>query len=712
MDAKPFRPPRRFGVANNENIPPAKQAIHQRHKSTGNLRGQPTLMANTAVSQVASKRPVFADKSNNSFRTTITSVPDESPEVVRIQVNKAQSPELVKIQLNTAQENPILARGAQKDAFLRPAQRPSSKGNTFLPSAQTTAYIQPLTTGVAPHAPSQAASKPPKRVSTSIYTDNDDNNSSRPTTADSGTVVTHHIEAADAVRATSTVFPRKPRHYQSQPALKSTQQKQQQVASLLDTDIKTLASWEPLSAAKNIIEDDVAQTPYLDAVEELSPEQCRPVLHPRKIDSSLSIRDPESEPESRSESVVHNINYQDECLISASDLLEPELSDPEDEDFYEIDQGYTTSHTYRSTDDAVHPDVGDLLEPEAEHSVTVTVMDAPKFSKLILDEIEDARVHVEKNRTTEEVEDERWDISMVAEYGDEIFAYMKEMEIALLPSPHYMDIQTEIQWSMRSVLMDWVIQVHGRFNLLPETLFLAVNFIDRFLSVKVVSLGKLQLVGATALFLAAKYEEINCPSVQEIVYMVESSYSVDEILKAERYMLSMLNFDLGFPGPMSFLRRISKADDYDLETRTLAKYFLEVTIMDERFVACPPSFLAAGSHCLSRLILEKGKWTTEHVHYSGYTFAQLEPMINMILECCTIAKKHHQAVYEKYSDKRYKRCANYVESQLKSGFYLEPPQSLVSAPNGRYETLPPTWGPSTAPPYERSYVRMPIPLQG
>lgn len=163
---------------------------------------------------------------------------------------------------------------------------------------------------------------------------------------------------------------------------------------------------------------------------------------------------------------------------------------------------------------------------------------------------------------------------------------------------------------MRSVLMDWVIQVHGRFNLLPETLFLAVNFIDRFLSVKVVSLGKLQLVGATALFLAAKYEEINCPSVQEIVYMVESSYSVDEILKAERYMLSMLNFDLGFPGPMSFLRRISKADDYDLETRTLAKYFLEVTIMDERFVACPPSFLAAGSHCLSRLILEKGKWVS------------------------------------------------------------------------------------------------------
>lgn len=171
-----------------------------------------------------------------------------------------------------------------------------------------------------------------------------------------------------------------------------------------------------------------------------------------------------------------------------------------------------------------------------------------------------------------------------------------------------MDNQAEIQWSMRSVLMDWLVQVHHRFGLLPETLFLCVNYIDRFLSCKIVSLGKLQLVGATAIFVAAKYEEINCPSVQEIVYMVDGGYTVDEILKAERFMLSMLQFELGWPGPMSFLRRISKADDYDLESRTLAKYFLEITIMDERFVGSPPSFAAAGAHCLARMMLKKGNW--------------------------------------------------------------------------------------------------------
>jgi len=285
-------------------------------------------------------------------------------------------------------------------------------------------------------------------------------------------------------------------------------------------------------------------------------------------------------------------------------------------------------------------------------------------------ELANAKAFVEATRTPEDVEDEEYDTSMVAEYGDEIFAYMKDLEVRMAPNPRYMDQQQEIQWSMRSVLIDWVVQVHQRFNLLPETLFLTINYIDRFLSCKIVSLGKLQLVGATALFVAAKYEEVNCPTIQEIIYMVDGGYSVDELLKAERFMLSMLQFELGWPGPMSFLRRISKADDYDLETRTLAKYFLEVTIMDERFVGCTPSFLAAGAHCMARLMLRKGDWGLAHVHYSGYTYTQLRQLLIAMLDCCEDARKHHMAVFEKYTDKRFKRASTYVETEVSKGFQL------------------------------------------
>jgi hypothetical protein len=255
-----------------------------------------------------------------------------------------------------------------------------------------------------------------------------------------------------------------------------------------------------------------------------------------------------------------------------------------------------------------------------------TMVIYPKFTAGTKRQILQAKEIVEASLTEEDILDDFYDSSMVPEYSTEIFLYMRQKEVlallaslitqltlthikvSMLPVADYMANQTEIQWSMRAVLMDWLVQVHFRFALFPETLYLCVNYIDRFLSRKIVSLGKLQLVGATALFIAAKYEEITAPSVQEIVYMVDGGYTVDEILKAERYMLTILNFELGWPGPMSFLRRVSKADDYDLETRTVAKYFIELTIMDERFVCTPPSFAAAGAHCLARLMLRKGCW--------------------------------------------------------------------------------------------------------
>ncbi|KAF1918440.1 cyclin-like protein [Ampelomyces quisqualis] len=340
----------------------------------------------------------------------------------------------------------------------------------------------------------------------------------------------------------------------------------------------------------------------------------------------------------------------------AKSLDREEYWEEEDEEEYYDFDGHTTVRSFRSRGDNTTGGVTQVL--------------APRTTAKTQRELDAARLYVEANRSQEDVEDEQWDTSMVAEYGDEIFEYMHALEERMKPNALYMDHQAEIQWSMRSVLMDWLVQVHNRFTLLPETLFLAVNYVDRFLSCKVVSLGKLQLVGATALFVAAKYEEINCPSVQEIVYMVDGAYTADEVLKAERFMLSMLQFELGWPGPMSFLRRISKADDYDLETRTLAKYFLEITVMDERFVGCAPSFLSAGAHCLARLMLKKGDWSQSHVHYSGYTLSQLRQLLSTILECCDNPQKHHAAVYEKYTDKRYKRASVFVEAEINKNFSL------------------------------------------
>ena len=208
---------------------------------------------------------------------------------------------------------------------------------------------------------------------------------------------------------------------------------------------------------------------------------------------------------------------------------------------------------------------------------------------------------------------------MVAEYVGEIFEYLKVLEESTMPNPDYMDHQENLEWQLRGVLIDWLIEVHTRFHLLPETIFLAVNIIDRFLSARVVELEKLQLVGITAMFIASKYEEVISPHVVNFRHVADDGFSEEEILKAERFVLAALNYDLSYPNPMNFLRRISKADSYDIQTRTLGKYLLEISLLDHRLMGYHPSHIAAAAMYLARLILERGEWVclVTRVHEIG-----------------------------------------------------------------------------------------------
>lgn len=310
-----------------------------------------------------------------------------------------------------------------------------------------------------------------------------------------------------------------------------------------------------------------------------------------------------------------------------------------------------------STSDVSHSDSHSL------HSSPVHKPMEPPWNRTISSELKYI-VHKFSRDTLDENDEDTYDVTMVAEYAPEIVNYMHDLEVRLAPNPNYMDHQDELKWETRAVLIDWVVQVHSRFNLLPETLFLTVNYIDRFLSRRKVLLSRFQLVGAVALFIAAKYEEINCPTIQEVAYMADNAYLIDDFLKAERFMIDVLEFDMGWPGPMSFLRRTSKADEYDYETRTLAKYFLEITIMDPCLVALPPSWLAAGAHYLARQILGKGPWSELHVFYSGYTEFQLRELAERMVVACQNAPRNHRAIYEKYQARRYRRSSTFVDEYL------------------------------------------------
>jgi hypothetical protein len=241
---------------------------------------------------------------------------------------------------------------------------------------------------------------------------------------------------------------------------------------------------------------------------------------------------------------------------------------------------------------------------------------------------------------------------MVSEYVHEIFEYLKELEISTMANPDYMDNQNELEWKMRGILVDWLLEVHTRFRLLPETLFLAVNIIDRFLSAKVVQLDRLQLVGVTAMFIASKYEEVLSPHVQNFRHVADDGFTEEEILSAERFVLAALNYDLSYPNPMNFLRRISKADNYDIQTRTLGKYLLEIGCLDHRFLAHPPSQVAAASMYLARLVLDRGPWDSILTHYAGYSEEEIQPVLQLMIDYLS-GPVAHEAFFKKYASKKF-----------------------------------------------------------
>lgn len=289
----------------------------------------------------------------------------------------------------------------------------------------------------------------------------------------------------------------------------------------------------------------------------------------------------------------------------------------------------------------------------------------PPWNYRIKNKLESTFTKFSKNLPDIEYE-ECWDPIMVSEYADELFNDLRDNEYKYGVDPiSIKETQTEFTWDDRKSLVQWIIKLHYRFRMTLETLYLTVNIVDRFLSSKPVSSTKIELIGATALFIAAKYEEVHPPNMQQLIYCCGDKFDANTVREAESYIITTLNFELNFAGPLSFLRRISKADLYDFQIRTFAKYFLEITLMDHRFIGSPMSWLAVGATYISKKLIDPSSvWTDEHIFYGGYTEEQLKPLIPVIKECCTNYENHHKILYWKYSDKKYQKCSLYVQKFL------------------------------------------------
>jgi hypothetical protein len=269
----------------------------------------------------------------------------------------------------------------------------------------------------------------------------------------------------------------------------------------------------------------------------------------------------------------------------------------------------------------------------------------------------------------------------VIEYAREIFEYLQKTESPNPPIFGYFNngLHKTINEKMRAILVDWLMEVHYKFKLLPETLFLTVYLLDKYLSKAQIETSKFQLLGVSAMLIASKYEEIYAPEVRDFVYITDKSCSKEDIIAMESKILSTLNFDILSTSPLRFLERylfISSSNSNGNNNNTyqkifyFAQYLLELSMLEYKMLEYVPSLKAASALYVSRKIFKidgPSPWTNSLEYHTNYKEKEL---INCTKDMCTILqlipKISLKACYKKFSSMKYFEISTLVNQKFSS----------------------------------------------
>ncbi|KAI3810074.1 hypothetical protein L1987_19681 [Smallanthus sonchifolius] len=238
----------------------------------------------------------------------------------------------------------------------------------------------------------------------------------------------------------------------------------------------------------------------------------------------------------------------------------------------------------------------------------------------------------------------------VAEYVDEIYQHYWVTEAHNQPLKNYMEIQTDITPQMRGILINWLIEVHLKFDLMQETLYLMVTLLDFYLSTVTIKKTEMQLVGLTSLLLASKYEDFWHPQVMELISISAETYTRDQMLEMETAILKELNFRLNLPTPYVFMLRFLRAAQGDKKFENLAFFLIELCLVEYDALHYKPSLLCASAIYVARCTLHLAPaWTPLLCKHSRYQEFQIRDCAEMILGFHQAARKAVLRVtYDKY----------------------------------------------------------------
>ncbi|XP_043752094.1 G2/mitotic-specific cyclin-B1-like [Cervus elaphus] len=255
------------------------------------------------------------------------------------------------------------------------------------------------------------------------------------------------------------------------------------------------------------------------------------------------------------------------------------------------------------------------------------------------------------------------DPNLCSEYVKDIYAYLRQLEEEQAVKPKYL-MGREVTGNMRAILIDWLVQVQTKFRLLQETMYMTVSITDRFMQDNCMPKKMLQLVVVTAMFVASKYEEMYPPEIGDFAFVTDNTYTKFQIRQMEMKILRALNFSLGRPLPLHFLRRASKIGEVDVELHTLAKYLMDLTMLDYDMVHFPPSQIAAGAFCLALKILDNGEWTPTLQHYLSYTEESLLAVMQHLAKNVVMVNRgltKHLTIKNKYATSKHAKISTLAQ---------------------------------------------------
>ena len=228
--------------------------------------------------------------------------------------------------------------------------------------------------------------------------------------------------------------------------------------------------------------------------------------------------------------------------------------------------------------------------------------------------------------------------------------------ILLKQNKNFMTEQKEINSKMRSILIDWIIDVHFKFGFTDETLFLTVSIIDRYISVSQISRSNFQLLGITALMIACKHEEIDLPKIDDFIYITDNAYVKKDVLKMEYDILNKLDFSFLYPSPIKFFEYLSIHFDFDKKKHLLGQYLMETFLLDVNNFKYKPSIISCAC---AYIVLKFFKYKNYYEAYDKkfYNLKDGEYTEGNVKECAkeiclyvdNINKTNYQACIKKYS---------------------------------------------------------------